>query len=68
MIFKLNSSFLGFYAVDAGLKTSSDADFAGSKIFAMGDMNNDKYNDLVTVTDDMRTLMPYFYNSETYKF
>lgn len=47
----------GFYNVEAGLKASwntnsTSSDFHGNRIFALGDLNNDKLNDLVTVSDD----------------
>jgi len=46
-------SILGFYSVDVGLKTAqNDPDFKGNLIFAFGDLNNDKLNDMVTVSDD----------------
>ena len=34
----------------------------------MGDLNNDKLNDIVTVSDDQKTFQPHFYNAENYKF
>ncbi|CDW88409.1 UNKNOWN [Stylonychia lemnae] len=59
----------GFYSVDVGLKsTASDANFKGNKAFAFGDLNNDKLNDLVTVSEDQKSFQPYFYNSESFKF
>ncbi len=50
--------------MNVGLSNTAEAtDFAGNKIFAMGDLNNDKLNDMVTVSDDQRTFQPWFYDS-----
>lgn len=53
-----------------GLSNSKDGttDFKGLKIFAMGDMNNDKLNDIVTVSEDQKSFQPWFYNAESQKF
>lgn len=34
----------------------------------MGDLNNDKLNDIVTVSDDQHTFQPWFYKAEGQKF
>lgn len=63
--------YIGFYSVDVGLKSSlSDPsqNFNGNKIFALGDLNNDKLNDIVTVSDDQKSFQPYYFNAESYKF
>ena len=47
---------IGFYNVDIGLPSTMTPNpnqtFNGLRIFAVGDLNNDKMNDLVTVSDD----------------
>ena len=53
---------LGFYNVDVGLGNSQDtADFQGLKLFAMGDLNNDKMNDIVTVNANQTAFRAWFY-------
>lgn len=53
------------------MRTSSNtnsSDYFGSRIFALGDLNGDKQNDLVTVSDDQKSFQPYYYDEKTYKF
>ena len=42
--------------------------FLGLKIFAVGDLNNDKMNDLVTVSDDFLTFQAHYYDMESQMF
>lgn len=41
----LFTNYVGFYDVDVGLGTSTD----GIRILAISDINNDKYDDLITL-------------------
>ena len=41
----------GLYDVNVGLGTNHDKDFKGERIAAMGDLNDDKWLDLVTVSE-----------------
>lgn len=52
-----------------GLKhQQSDPLFAGAKLFAIGDLNNDKQNDIITVSEDQTKFSAHYFNQETYKF
>ena len=47
---------------------NTTGNFHGLKIFAVGDLNNDKMNDLVTVSDDFLTVQAHYYDIETQMF
>ena len=47
---------------------NTTGNFYGLKIFAVGDLNNDKMNDLVTVSDDFLTFQAHYYDIETQMF
>jgi hypothetical protein len=52
-----------------GLKSSeTDTGFKGAKIFAIGDLNNDKMNDIVTVSEDQTSFTCHYFDGELYKF
>ncbi len=37
-------------------------------MFAIGDLNNDKQNDIVTVNDALNGFSAHYFKSENYKF
>lgn len=43
---------IGFYQVDVGFEDATNPSFEGAKMMAIGDLNNDKLNDFITVTED----------------
>lgn len=57
------------YLADVGLPRSGDLGFAGAKLFAIGDLNNDRQNDIVTVSEDQtRFAVHYFQQEGGYRF
>jgi hypothetical protein len=60
--------FIGFYEVNVGLQTSSDPSFRGALLFSIGTLNNDKANDLLTVSEDQTSFTANYFNTETYIF
>jgi hypothetical protein len=54
--------------VDVGLSNSADTqNFQGNKIFALGDLNNDKLNDIVTVSEDQKSFQPWTFDNQKFK-
>jgi hypothetical protein len=54
--------------VDVGFPSLNSSTNMGTKIFAIGDLNNDKFNDLVTVSEDQSTFQAFFYKGDNYTF
>ena len=52
VVILFSKTTIGFYQVDVGFKTTTDPTFIGSKIVTIGDLNNDKLNDVVTLSED----------------
>jgi hypothetical protein len=44
-----------------GLPSSGSPGFPGARLFAIGDLNNDKLNDIVTVADDLRSFAAHYF-------
>lgn len=53
-----------------GLSQSSGTNKAvvGQRLFAIGDLNNDKQNDIVTVNDALNGFSAHYFRSDNYKF
>ena len=49
------------YLANVGLMSSADPSFLGAKFFAIGDLNNDKQNDIITVSDDLKTFSAHYF-------
>ena len=58
----LNDS--GYYDVDVGLPEAID----GMRVMAIGDMNNDKMNDLITINDSAQSITVYYFSEASLKF
>ena len=56
----------GFYTLDD--KLIEDSLGEGMKIIAIGDMNNDKHIDLVTVNSDLDHFTVYFFDKESMSY
>jgi hypothetical protein len=54
--------------VDVGLKQEAGQKVVGQRLFAIGDLNNDKQNDIITVNDAMNGFSAHYFKSENYKF
>jgi hypothetical protein len=59
--------YVGLYQVDVDLK---EAQKDGLRLFAIGDLNNDKQNDIVTVNDKRDGFSVHYFRQkdEEYKF
>jgi len=57
----LRSDLIGFYNCDVGLGESTD----GMRILAIADMNNDKYDDLITLNSAGNVVTVRYFNKET---
>lgn len=51
--------------MDVGLK---EAQKNGLRLFAIGDLNNDKQNDIVTVNQDQNGFSAQYFRQTEYKF
>ena len=65
MVFNIS---IDLYQVDVGLKDSVGGVSVGQRLFAIGDLNNDKQNDIVTVNDALNGFSAHYFKSENYKF
>ena len=54
----------GFYNVEDGI--SAEAVPEGAILSAIGDVNNDKYQDLITISDDRTSFREHILNKKTY--
>jgi len=52
--------------VDIGLKEVQESE--GLRLFSIGDLNNDKQNDIVTVNEAMNGFSVHYFRQEDYKF
>lgn len=51
-----------------GLHKPDHPNFDGMRVMAISDMNNDKYNDLITLSTDSMTVSVYYFNKETLQY
>lgn len=62
----------GLYQVDIGINPGTDSANStlsdGIVILAMGDLDDDKHNDLVSVSDDQMTVTIHYWNNKVMKF
>ena len=40
----------------------------GQRLFAIGDLNNDKQNDMITLNEEMNGFSAHYFYSENYRF
>ena len=60
------TSCIDLYQVDVGLlQTTANV---GQRLFAIGDLNNDKQNDIITVNEEMNAFSAHYFKSENYRF
>lgn len=68
LIIMLTSQFVSIdlYDVNVGLHLSRAP---GQKFFAIGDLNNDKQNDIITVSEDQTSFSAHYFKQDAgYKF
>ena len=62
----------GLYEVDIGINRGTDAANTtlsdGTIVLAIGDINDSKHNDMITMSDDQMTVTVSYFNSATAKF
>jgi hypothetical protein len=54
--------------VNVGLQNSTDPAFKGAKLFSVGTLNNDKSNDLITVSENQNSITANYYDQDTYMY
>lgn len=54
--------------MNVGFKNATTPNFEGAKIFAIGAINNDKQNDIITVSDDQTSLMAHYFDLDSYMY
>ena len=53
--------------MDVGLKEVQQTE-RGLRLFAIGDLNNDKQNDIVALNEDMNGFSVHYFRQDDYKF
>lgn len=61
-------SIIELYQANVGLSNFDTAGFAGAKLFAIGDLDNDKSIDIITLSEDESAFSAHYFNQETYMF
>ncbi len=55
---------LGYYDVDVGLPDTQ----AGLRVMSIGDLNNDKMNDMVTIDNAAQKVTIFYYSESSLKY
>ena len=55
---------LGYYDVDVGLPDTA----AGLRVMSIGDLNNDKMNDMVTIDNAAQKVTIFYYSESSLKY
>ena len=62
----------GLYEVDIGINRGTDAANTtlsdGTIVLAIGDINDNKHNDIITMSDDQMTVTINFLNTDNFKY
>ncbi len=54
--------------MNVGLQNSTDPAFKGAKLFSVGTLNNDKSNDILTVSENQTAFTANYFDQDTYMF
>jgi hypothetical protein len=66
VLFLLN--LLGLYEVDVGLRQPLLGEEEGTNLMAFADLNNDKYTDIITVSDSKQSFTIHFFEPQKKMF